>query len=122
MYFMKNYFKIFSFVLMDSNLSPGDKIVFSVIHNLTFATGYCFASNRSLSRMCNLSERAIIRSINRLISFGYVSRVLKHDGSSSMKRYLLTNISKFKNSFDFKVDCSSEVVDVFSYDWLNDND
>ena len=66
------FIKISNSVLKDKNLNSNDKIIYSLIINLTKSKGYCWATNKSISDTTNISQRAVQNSINKLIKIKYI--------------------------------------------------
>jgi hypothetical protein len=59
-------------VLNDYRLSPFDRMLLSVIINLSRNSGFCFANNKHLALNLRCSEGAVSKSINKMHKLGYI--------------------------------------------------
>jgi len=59
-------------VFSDTKLSDSEKMLFGKLLGLTNKTGYCWASDRYLASLFDVSERSIQRRLNSLKKRGYI--------------------------------------------------
>lgn len=81
-------------VLNDNNLSQTDKLLFGLIVSLTFKKHYCFASNKYLSKIINVSVRTITNSLSTLKSENYI--FIKYEDKK--RKIFLNNEKVLQNS------------------------
>lgn len=67
---MEKQFSTFSVIpteiIINKELSSTNKLLYAIISSLTNEKGYCWASNKYLGEMLDISERQIIKNINKL--------------------------------------------------------
>ncbi len=78
-----------AYILYDNKLSDKDKIVFSVISNLTFEKGYCWASNRYIGDLLNCSPLTISRSISNLSKNKHIINSLEKSKDGTLRKIYL---------------------------------
>ena len=83
-------------VLQDSQLTPIEKLIFSMIIGLAQGEKGCYATNQYLAERCHCSVTTASITVSKLIKLGYV-RWDKFDGR---KRYLKCSLSKFERQPD----------------------
>ena len=69
------YFRIPGTVLKDNSISPLSRLLYGVVYKYAYngkADMFCWASNRHLSEMFNVSQKTIERSIGELTRKKYV--------------------------------------------------
>ena len=91
-------------IMFDSNLKDLDKILFSLILNLSTKYNYCFASNSKLGSLLNRHPNTISISVNNLRKQGYVITQL----SKSNHRKIYPVIDKLKGFDKDKINLSQE--------------
>lgn len=82
------YIQVPMVVLLDEDLSSTTKLLMGLITTLSMKDGYCYASNRYLSNLLNVSKRTISSSITTLRRNNY----LKIDNDDSARKIYLANI------------------------------
>lgn len=75
-------------VLNDKDLSSTDKLLLGLVVSLTLNKGYCFASNKYLSNVLNVSTRTISTCLSELKTQEYI--IVKNDN----KRKIYLNKEK----------------------------
>lgn len=68
--------------LLDPNLSNTEKILISLILNLSNERGYCWASNSYLGKCIGVSKGRASDIISRLVDEGYLGRIVQIDPES----------------------------------------
>ena len=79
-----------AFILYDPNLSDKDKIVYSVISNLTHEKGYCWASNRYIGDLLNCSPLTISRSVSNLNNKGHIKNSVEKSPNGTLRKIYLS--------------------------------
>ena len=92
-------------VLYDEDLSTTEKLLYGFISQLANATGYCFASNKYLAELLNLSKSTISRGVNNLVKKGYLKYEYEYEPDSKeiKERHLFLGISK--NDYTYTQKC-----------------
>lgn len=67
-----SYINIPSKLLLDSTIPSNAKILYGQIKSLTYKDGYCFATNKYLAQLNNLSIRTISSLISILTKKEYI--------------------------------------------------
>lgn len=68
-----NYYTVMPAIIRyDNRLKPNEKILYSEIVTLASKNGYCYASNKYLAELYDVSIVTISNWINRLINLGYL--------------------------------------------------
>ena len=75
-------------IWQDSRLSANDKVILTEIDSLD-NEDHCTAGNEYFANFCDISEKTVSRSIDKLIKLGYVSRI----GFNGRKRILKSNLT-----------------------------
>ena len=77
-------------VRYDTRLSPLANLLYGEITCLCQKEGFCWATNLYFERLYRKSERQIIRIINQLVGYGYISRIVEYDEKTKqVKKRLL---------------------------------
>lgn len=66
-------------ILLNNNLSDKEKLLLSIIFNLSIKTGYCYANNRYFSNLLNISIGRISKLINSLKQKEEIEIIYKYD-------------------------------------------
>lgn len=86
----KNWIAIIpSFILYNKELTDKDKLVYSVISNLTHEKGFCWASNRYIADLLGCTPTTISRSVNRLNELKYIISNLTKDVNGTNRKIFL---------------------------------
>ena len=110
---MDNFIVIEGAVYSDNRLTATDILIYGIIASLTNNYNcYCYASNSFIAEKRGLSERQVRKSIAKLKQLNYLVVVFEKN-----KRYIYTYLSK-----KIKERNMNNNLDIFHYDWLNDND
>lgn len=59
-------------ILNDCRLSPFDRMLLSIIINLSKKSSYCFATNMHFAKNLRCSVGAVSKSINKMHKIGYI--------------------------------------------------
>ena len=86
------YVQVPMVVLLDEDLSSTTKLLMGLITALSMKDGYCYASNRYLSKLLKVSKRTISSSITALRRKKYVE--IGNDDSA--RKIYLANIFQSK--------------------------
>ena len=90
------YAVIPSTVRYDKDLSASEKLLYGEITALANKQGYCFATNSYFSNLYKVSDRTIIRWINKLEGKGYINKqIIYGDNNECIERriYLCNKMS-----------------------------
>lgn len=98
-----------SWVLEDERMTVAEKIVLSEIIALA-KKGGCYASNRHLARRCCLSERTVIRTIERLTDLGLVEQWTPSGG----RRLLIPTVPEGYDILSHSVTFCQSEYDILS--------
>ncbi len=93
-------------IFNNSDLSDSEKLLFGKLLGLTNKTGYCWASNRYLADMFDVSERSIQRRIGSLEKKGFIE--LEQNG----RRYIRIRIEGDKSVVDGVTELSSDSIQL----------
>lgn len=118
---MENYYKLDKKILNKKDLNISEKVIYSIIANLSCYKGYCWASNKQLEEITNINEKTIQRAINKLHKLNYVNKWKRKNGKL-IYRFLTTNDEIAKRDIKEIVEESKHIKEVFSYDWLHDEE
>jgi len=90
---MKKEFSTYSVIpteiMLSKELSSTSKVLYGLISSLTNEKGYCWASNKYLGDLIDLSERQVSTNISQLVDSGY----LESDIEDSYKRKIRLVVS-----------------------------
>ncbi len=78
-------------ILFNEKLSSTEKILFGFLNNLTSnEQGYCWASNKYLSKLINIRPETISSMINKLykLEYLYIEYEIRYDGAQIRKIYI----------------------------------
>lgn len=75
----------------DAGLPPNAKLLYAEISSLTDQRGYCWATNAYFEQLFELSERTIIRLLNRLEESGYIR--IEDNAGGKIRRRLYAGIN-----------------------------
>lgn len=108
----------------DSKYTGNDILVYGLISALSYKSGYCYASNNTLSKMCHkCSNKTIQNSINKLLEDKLLFKVFKVYRGRQYRLLFTSDIAISENSDiilkNFSKDLN-EKKELFDYDWLND--
>lgn len=116
------YISISSTVLQDEKLSPTDKLTLGYICNLTHLKGYCWASNKSIAQKLNICEKTIQVTINKLANLNYIFKWKQKKGKI-VYRVITTNENLIRSNKNLEsLIQETRNIEVFDYDWLNDEE
>ena len=86
------YVEVPMVVLLDEDISSTSKLLMGFITTLTMQDGFCYASNRYLSKHLKVSKRTITSCITSLRKKDYI----KVENEPNMRKIYLTNIFQSK--------------------------
>lgn len=84
----KNWYAVLTADLLYSkDISLQEKVLMAVISNLSNEKGYCFASNKYLAEVLNISTRSVQRYIKNLHKEGFLGEVsqIRADGKTIIR-------------------------------------
>lgn len=110
---MSYYIVVPSIVRHSKEVSEGAKLLFGDIAGLSNKIGYCFASNRTLSKIAGKNERQITRYLTQLENAGFIRREGNDIPSEDRKIYLTTEVASPLDKKDTeKVDINVEHTNI----------
>ncbi len=82
-------------LMFDSEISSTAKILYGIIYSLASKNGYCWATNKYLSKILKTSISTVSRSLKLLKDNGYISISIERDKITNevTSRKIITNIS-----------------------------
>lgn len=121
----RKFIKLHYEVLTAQELSPCEKIVFSLLETYTQSLDCCFISNSTIAEKCGISEITVKRAINVLKEKKWILTWKLKDGKK-LRRAITTNKLIFEdkeklNQLKDKLH-EHEHKELFDYDWLNERD
>ena len=69
-------------ILTNEELSDKEKLLYSIILSLSIDTGYCYANNRYLGKILNITKGRISKIISSLKTKGYIEEKLIYEDES----------------------------------------
>ena len=102
-----NYFVVFPSYLLE-HLNHRQCVLFGVINSLANKRGYCYATNKTLVKMVNTSNKSLERDLKVLEGRKLIFRELIHD---SNKRVVERRITPFNGTPQFGVYLPSSLGD-----------
>ena len=69
-------------ILTNEELSDKEKLLYSIILSLSTDTGYCYANNRYLGKILNITKGRISKIISSLKTKGYIEEKLIYEDES----------------------------------------
>lgn len=118
---LKFYIKIDNITLQNKELNSNDKIIYSLLINLTLAKDFCWATNEKISEMSGISKRTVQNSINNLIRLNYITKWKKKKGTVVYRYITINTIEEKINEIENIKDKQKEINEIdIDYDWLNE--
>lgn len=68
----KTGLEIPSFICLNHNLLPNEKLLYGLIHTFEEELGCCYSTNATFAEMLNTGRQSIIRHLNKLKEFKYI--------------------------------------------------
>lgn len=101
----------------NKNIKPIDICLYIIIDQLSYRNGYCWATNKTLANTLNTCEKTIQNSLNTLEKEKFIKRatILKR-GIYHRNIYPIREIKEKVIRIEDK-----KYIELFDYDWLNDN-
>lgn len=75
------------YVLTNSNLTAGDKILYGELSSLTRKDGKCYATNRHFQEVLGITERSVSTGLKRLQREGFIEVVVYHEKDGKVGTY-----------------------------------
>jgi hypothetical protein len=102
-----NYYSILpADVRYNENLTANEKILYSEITSLTYATGECWASNEYFAKLYNLSTRSITRMISNLKDNGLIEiEIVRKDNCKEIEKRIIRLRGIDKNVVGYRQKC-----------------
>lgn len=85
------YLIIPEIVAQDIRINNFDKLLFGKIYSLTKQQGYCWATNDYFANYYHESLSYISKSMRRLESCGYITRIIDNKQENSKRRIVYVN-------------------------------
>lgn len=101
-------------ILNEEDLNSSEKLLYITISALSYKTGFCYATNKYLAEQLNITERYIQIAIQKLKEKKYIYVQWINGNKRLIKTYLDVCIDNKQNI--------SRQLDLFDYDWLNEED
>ncbi len=93
-------------VRYNENLTANEKILYSEITSLTYATGECWAGNEYFARLYNLSTRSITRMIKNLKDNGLIEiELVRRENSNEIEKRIIRLRGIDKNVVGYRQKC-----------------
>ena len=90
-------------ILENEKLSDKEKLLYSIILSLSIDTGYCYANNRYLGKMLNITKGRISKLISSLKDKGFIKEKLMYEeGSKKIDRRELRPMVIFNHTHSRK--------------------
>lgn len=99
-------------VLLDSNLSNTDKVVYGLINSLSNRDDNCRASNHYLCKVLHISDRQLRRCLANLLKYNYIDIELVNNN----KRRIKTRVSTFIENRA----TTNNTNNLIDYNWLEE--
>ena len=93
-------------ILSNENLNSNDKIIYGIISNCSKKMGWCYITNKKISKMMNITEKTTQNSINNLIKYNLIEKNKTKKGKKVIRILKPTN--------------TKEIKEFIEYDWLSD--
>lgn len=91
-------------ILIDTNLSDKERIIYSIIIFLSKENNYCYCTNSNISELLNISITQVSKLVNSLKKKGYIDIEIKYkDNSKEIESRKL--IPKMDTPYLTKVKC-----------------
>lgn len=93
---IRTYSVIPSYIMYDNTITPGSRLLYGTITNLSNWKGYCFATNRYLADLFGITTRTIGRYLSELEKRGYVETELIRKANKEVeeRRIWITEIKR----------------------------
>ena len=102
----EKYINIPLTILSNENLNSNDKIIYGIINNWSKKIGWCYITNKKISKMMNITEKTTQNSINNLIKYNLIEKNKTKKGKKVIRILKPTN--------------TKEIKEFIEYDWLSD--
>lgn len=97
-------------VRYNENLTANEKILYSEITSLTYATGECWAGNEYFARLYNLSTRSITRMIKNLKDNGLIEiELVRRDNCKEIEKRIIRLRGIDKNVVGYRHLCQGGI-------------
>lgn len=107
-----------SSLFTDNRISSNEKLLYSYICLLTNNKKLaCFATNKYLAKIFNVSERQIQNYLFNLKKYNYI--IVRYEKN---KRYINTLINTVLDTREHFNKEMSNIEELFNFDWLNENE
>lgn len=91
-------------ILTDDKLSDKEKIIYSIILYLSKENNYCYLTNKTMSKLLNISITQVSKLVNSLKDKKYIDiELIYKEASKQVEMRKLIPISKNKNTYLTKV-------------------
>lgn len=83
-------------IVMDEDLTGDQKLLYGIILALSRIDGYCTATNASLAKLLNISDRSIQRNVSSLKEAGFVDVEIIRDEKGEVKERQIRCMVSFR--------------------------
>ena len=113
-----SYIVVDSSLFLDQRFSSTDKVLYGLIVALSNNDKHkCFATNNYFANALNLKKRQVQNCLNKLRNYCYISIMFENN-----KRIITTFINKQIEKRDNLNGSKRNQVEIFTYDWINEED
>lgn len=110
----------------EKRYTGNDILIYALIAALGYKSGYCYASNQTLSIMChNCSPTTIQNSINKLVKYKLLYKTFKKFNGRKYRILYTSELAMQENKDIILKNLNKELQrnteELFDYDWLNDS-
>lgn len=85
-----------SHLLINPNLEPNAKLLYGLVRNLTKVEGYCYARNKYLAELMEVTPRSIQNWLEALENEGYIDREMEETEFNPVRKIFISD--RFKKS------------------------
>ena len=118
----RKFIKMHYDILSMQELTPSDKIIYSLLETYSQSLDCCYISNFTISEKCGISETTVKRGISKLVKKRLISTWTVRRGAK-LCRAVTTNSSIIGNKDKInQLKRESHKKELFDYDWLNERD
>jgi hypothetical protein len=98
----KGFAQIPNSVLMDTRLSPLEKVLYALILGKSNQEGYCWASNETFAGWAGCSERWVRQSLSNLKGLDYIKIDLKSVGGKTQRKLFPLVVAEKQEELQFQ--------------------
>ncbi len=119
----ENFIKVYLSLFEHTDLSIYDITIFSLIKSFSINKGYCWAKVDTISKLLNIGEKTVRRSINKLIEKKYVLKWTHNHGKIRYRVFVPTDMIDSETNLKDLMEKSEVDIknDKFYYNWLDED-